>query len=604
MRKISLILLFFILSSSFSLAYIGTPGVDFVPNELIVKFKSSANIQSNTQAKAFAQSLSQESISNSQKAFPVIRKINTVGLERIYVIDFNPNADLEKIITAYKKNPNIEYTEPNWYGEPQATPNDPNYPDILTVNQSGLRSLTPERGWDYTTGSPIVIIAEPDSGISIIENGTPFTNQEFLDKIYINTKDPINGIDDDNNGCIDDYYGCDINLYDGKNLSDLSTISHGTRIAGILAANTNNTIGIAGTCWNCKILLIKISTPGDIRTDLSVSRGVRWAIDNNANIISMSTGFSTNSSLLSDSASDADRNDIIYVAAAGNQNNNPSLAAIYPGSYITVLGIAGLFDNETKWISTSSLGSNYGAWVDVSAPAFKVISTLRNGNIGVPNSGLSGTSFAAPFVAGEAGLILSRWPSLSKKQVEYIIKDAVDNINDSNPGFEGLLGTGRINITKAMEFGCSDKTFLRSCSTTKPYYCDFDSNNLPVLSINISMCGWCQDTDGGIVNNTAGNVTYFDQSGALINNQDTCQSKNTLIEYYCASNISASTSISCSTGTECRSGECTKLIYSGGSPFIFKRFTVSEIPPIEQSPQIFGFLVPISRFLRFLIPAL
>lgn len=603
MIKILMLLAFLILISPFSVAYIGTAGVDFVPNQIIVKFNPGTNIQNRAQAKLFLQGLSPEIISNSQKAFPVIKKINTVGLDRIYVIDYNPNIDLEKIINAYKNNPNIEYAEPNWYGQVQTVPNDPNYPNILSMNQSGLRSITPENAWSYTSGDSNIIVAIPDSGVGVLENNIPFTHQELINSIYINTNEILqDNIDNDNNGCIDDYYGCDINLYDGKNLSDLSTTSHGTRIAGIIAANTNNALGMAGTCWNCKIMVIKISTSGDLRTELSVSRGVRYAIDNNANIISMSTAFSTNSSLLIDSATDANRNDTIYIAAAGNQNNNVG-AAIYPGSYNTVLGIAGLDDKGKRWNSTSTLGTNYGLWVDVSAPAVKIISTLRNGNVGLPNSALSGTSFAAPFVAGQAGLILSMWPGLTKAQVEHIIKSTADNIDSLNPGFEGQLGTGRINLTRSLEFGCSDQTRLRTCNG--PFYCDFiGSSTTTALNVNITMCGSCSDTDSGINENVTGQITYFDDTGTQVTQKDTCQNKNSLTEYYCQTNQSQTISISCGTGRECAAGACIQAQpkTQGGSP-IYKKARPSDT---QQSPgeEILAFLIPISRFLRFIIPVI
>lgn len=592
MKKVSIFLLAILLVIPFSSAYIGIPGVDFVPNELIVKFKSSANIQNNDQAKSFLQGLSPETISKSERAFPVIRKINTVGLDRIYVIDFNPHVDIEKIIIAYKKNPNIEYVEPNWYGESQTVPNDPNYPNILSINQSGLRSLTPEKAWDYTTGSSSIVIAN-------IDRGTNFSSTELASKIYINTADPINGSDDDNNTCIDDYYGCDVTFGNGANLNDLSSTSHGTRISSIFGALSNNAIGMAGTCWDCKIMIVKMTTLSAI----DLSRGVRYAVDNNANVISVSTGFletQVNLSLLNDTANYADSNNVVYVAAAGNQNNiNPQW---YPAIYPTVLGVAGLFDDGRRWSDLAG-ASNYGTWVGVSAPAHNVTSLLRNGNVGLPSGGRSGTSFAAPFVAGEAGLILSRWPGLIKKQVEYIIKDSVDNINASNPGFEGLLGTGRINLTKAMEFGCAPGVFLRTCQG--PNYCDFMPNTTTLsMSLNLQMCGYCNDTDNGINENITGITTFYDDFGLLANNTDTCQNKNTVKEYYCASNQSAFTPVNCAIGTECKSGACVLIPPTGGSPFIFKKQKVSDIQPIEKSPQIFGFLAPIARFLRFLIPAI
>ena len=117
------------------------------------------------------------------------------------------------------------------------------------------------------------------------------------------------------------------------------------------------------------------------------------------------------------------------------------------------------------------------------------------------------------------------------------------------------------------------------------------------------MCGQCQDTDSGINENITGNVTYFDQAGAQVIDQDDCQNKNTLTEYYCASNQSISTSINCGQGKECKTGSCVTgpppLI--GGSP-VYKKRIITEI---QKSPEkVLGFLIPISRFLRFIIPAL
>jgi hypothetical protein len=233
-------------------------------------------------------------------------------------------------------------------------------------------------------------------------------------------------------------------------------VGHGTLIAGLIGAEANNNEGIAGICWNCRIMPLKIHNNQFSRTQSNTALAIKYAADNGADIISMSIGRYTNSNLEEDAAQYAYEKGCIQVCAAGNDNIYK--LEDYPLSYDCVIGVAGTNEkdercDEDDW--GSPYGSNYGEVIDVAAPANDIFSTMPTYQVLFNEESwfsldmnydyLDGNSFAAPHVAGIAALLLSTSPDLTYEEIRNIISTNVDPYDS-----EYYIGTGRVNAYKAL----------------------------------------------------------------------------------------------------------------------------------------------------------
>ncbi|PNX45814.1 MAG: hypothetical protein BV456_13120 [Thermoplasmata archaeon M8B2D] len=298
--------------------------------------------------------------------------------------------------------------------------------------------------WDLETGNSTVIIAFVDSGID-------YNHPDLASKIWCNVDEiPDNGIDDDGNGYIDDVRGWDF-YYDDNDPLDEN--GHGTICAGIAAAVTNNGVGIAGVCWNCQIMPLKVD--GLYNTEDIPSYwidAIYYAVNNGADIISMSLGIEYYHQQLENAVNYAYNNGVFLTASAGNQGWSDEH---YPAAYENVVGVAATNDEDKRMENAGqwSASSNYGSWVDVAAPGEDIFSTMPTYHVTFNDYGfnydymgeLCGTSCSAPQVAGLAGLLLSKNSSLTPNELKMIICGTVDPYNSTYD-----LGTGRINAHKAL----------------------------------------------------------------------------------------------------------------------------------------------------------
>lgn len=300
--------------------------------------------------------------------------------------------------------------------------------------------------WDVERGDSAVTIAILDTGV---DTGHP----DLAAKMWRNDDEiPANGIDDDGNGFIDDVKGWDFGVGDSDpdpqatlDSTGIDVGFHGTFCAGIAAAATNNGDGIAGASWESRIMPLKISEPdGDITT-AAIGGAFLYALDQGASIISMSFGAHADTGAASDevpaffqSLTDlATAQGTLCVASAGNESDS---IRVYPAAIDDVLGVgASDFNNERASFS------NWGPWVDIAAPGSLMWSTIcRNYTFNTVNQLLyilafgwdsvnpymygDGTSFAAPLVAGAAGLVRARYPSLTPAQVRQHLVSTGDAI--------------------------------------------------------------------------------------------------------------------------------------------------------------------------------
>ena len=361
---------------------------------------------------------------------------------------------MKKIITSFF----VVFTF--FIGSSQAAivPNDPFF-----SNQWYLSKIRADSAWEKITDSPHTVIAVIDSGIQI-------DHPDLKNNIWINTKEIAgDDLDNDHNGFIDDIFGWDF----VNNVPDPSPkftegwteagVSHGTMVAGIIAAHGNNNTGVTGVTWRAKIMALKaLNDKGEGRVS-DVIRAIDYAINNGADIINLSFSSLNYSEGLQEAIYRAHAAGIMIVAAAGNEQANGTgyntdQTKIYPACYDgrligenMVIGVAATdaLDQKTRF-------SSYGfSCIDIAAPGISFFNTVTNGYVSGADKYYdgywSGTSMAAPLVSATLALIQQANPELSRRETVNILFAAADNISRLNPEYLGQLGNGRLNTNRAVE---------------------------------------------------------------------------------------------------------------------------------------------------------
>jgi subtilisin family serine protease len=390
---------------------------------------------------------------NSVKTF--LQKNNSgTGLDKIVIIKYDSNDDPNFVANQLKTTGEVEWAEPKFMYPVCSTPNDPSF-----GSQFSLIKINAPAAWDITTGDTTIIIG-------IVDTGVDWPHPDLAANIYRNWAEiPGNGIDDDNNGFVDDYHGWDFGGLGNNRIAtpDNNPIEdrpdHGTHVAGIASAVTNNGIGIASIGYKCKILPVKTSED-DIR-DLGAPlisfgfEGIVYAADNHARVINCSWGGGGFSLLGQETIDYAMSKGAVVVCAAGNDN---STETFYPANYNGVLSVASTTSTDAR-----SSFSNYGHGIGVCAPGSGIYSTWQPDTYATE----SGTSMASPLAAGVCALVASKFPQYTADQIREQVRVNCDDISAQNPGFINMLGKGRINAFKAV-----NNTNSESCRATKVTFSD------------------------------------------------------------------------------------------------------------------------------------
>ncbi|MDQ0255211.1 subtilisin family serine protease [Evansella vedderi] len=339
------------------------------------------------------------------------------------IIIRDTNRSTEELMELWSNDPSIMYMEPNYMYSKQhvtrssnrrsvphyfgrfdgfETPND----EFYEPYQWNLTQIFTEPGWNISIGERGVPIAIIDSGIDP-------DHKDLAAKIT----DGYNAFED--NGAYEDDNG------------------HGTHVAGIAGAITNNMDGIAGVSWYNPLLAVKSLDHNAEGSSLSIAKGIVWAVDNGAKVINLSLGDSHDSDIMYEAIKYAYDKDVVLIAASGNDNVDTPM---YPAAYEEVLAVAAVDPHREK-----AVFSNFGYHIDVTAPGEHIPSTY----VGDQYVIMSGTSMSAPHVAGLAGLIRSLDPNLTNEEIYDIICYTSDDLGVE--GYDPYYGFGEINIQRALE---------------------------------------------------------------------------------------------------------------------------------------------------------
>jgi subtilisin family serine protease len=348
------------------------------------------------------------------------------------------------------------YVEPNMIDHACLWPNDP---EFTGWKQWGLHNIgqNPPNGtfdadidapeaWDSTTGSSSVIVSVLDSGIPMVSGSLSHPDLDKPSKMIL---------------------GIDL-VGDGEGVRDKN--GHGTHVAGIISAETNNGVGVAGVSWDSRIMVIQVFNSSGSGSHEAFRDGMIYSTDNGAHVVNYSGGGSPSSTKIHGVAY-ADSHDVLLAAAAGN---NYGGSVIYPAAYATTYQNV-ICVSSTGHTDHVSSFSSIGSQVSVAAPggfgaafdANDIYSTMPNYYVSLNGSGISqnygycyGTSMASPMVAGAAALILSANSSLLPSEVRGILEETADQVGgyyyDPGTGKSTQLGHGRINAYAAVVLATQD----------------------------------------------------------------------------------------------------------------------------------------------------
>ncbi|MGK7891490.1 MAG: S8 family serine peptidase [Leptolyngbyaceae cyanobacterium] len=469
-------------------------GEDYVADEIIIKFKDSADFASADFVAATRSMASKAGATTISRAYGA-------GMER-WSLDA---LTIEEAIARYSDHPLVEYIQPNYIIKAATLPNDGNFNQLWGLNNTGQTGgvvdadIDAPEAWELQTKNNAVVVG-------VIDSGVDYTHPDLVNSMWTNTGEiPNNGIDDDNNGYIDDYYGYDFANGDSDPFDD---DGHGTHVAGTIAATRDNNIGVAGVSSSAKIMALKFLDASGSGTTFAAIEAIEYATMMGADITNNSWGGGGFSQALLDAIAAAGEAGQLFVAAAGNSNLNNDIVLEYPASYDldNIISVA-----STTASDTLSSFSNYGATsVDLGAPGSGILSTVPGGGY----ASFNGTSMAAPHVTGVASLILAERPDLTPTEVKQILLNSVDPID----ALKDITVTGgRLNAYNALS------TALASSTLAGSQWNDIDADG--VWDENESgLAGWTiflDENNNGIldsgetstVTDSDGDYAFFVQAG-------------------------------------------------------------------------------------------
>ena len=464
---------------------------NYAPGEVIVKLKAGASqLQAGDrserlmriarlagdQADASSQNPAEQLVGvTSNKRVGEI--ISQRGLDRVFVLKVDPATDIDSMVSQLRLLDEIEYAEPNYLVKlGSVIPNDPGFSQQWALLNNGVyvdnfpatpnADIKADQAWDITEGSPDVIVAVADTGLDL-------SHPDLVHNIYTNPKEIAgNGIDDDNNGYVDDVHGFNVADQNGD-VSDAQ--GHGTLMAGIIAAEMNNGIGISGVCQS-KVMPVRFYRrygPDPVQYSANVADAARaliYSIAAGASIINASWTTLLNPGEVPDEAAQALQDAVkatndagaLLVCIAGNDGYDLDYSKVYPGSFglPNEIIVAASDYNDEIWhpfLNPFVIITGFGPHsVHLTAPGVSVLTTQAHGDCFLctqdsnPDNWYSredGSSISAALVSGVAALLKSKYPNDSGVLLKQRILRGVEVRDGLSPY---VITSGRLNAAGAL----------------------------------------------------------------------------------------------------------------------------------------------------------
>jgi thermitase len=355
------------------------------PGQILVKFRTQTPPQDQVEALGAL-------------TLPVLEVLPDLLVQRVAV----PEGQEQMVIQALSEDPRVEYAELDYVVHATIIPND----TYFYLQWAPLKIQAPA-AWDQTTGTSDLIIA-------IVDTGVDLNHPDLNDKIVAGW----------------DFVNDDASAQDDH--------GHGTHVAGIATAETNNGQGVAGVSWGARIMPIKVLDKNGDGYYSDVAQGVSYACNHGAQIINLSLGGSEPSNTLRDALEQVYQDGCLITAAAGNGGGN---GVDYPAKYVQAIAVA-----ATDRTDQRASFSDYGPEIDVAAPGVDIWSTLWPHTY----NSKTGTSMSTPYVAGLAALLWSVCPQLTNTEVRSVIESTAKDLGSA--GWDPYYGFGRIDADKAIEY--------------------------------------------------------------------------------------------------------------------------------------------------------
>lgn len=422
--------------------------------------------------------LNQLGASGAEQKFPRAlppskEKPGSVELRGIYQFRYPAALPLGKVRQLLLSTGLVSYVEPLYQREPLYQPNDP-LADSTIVNQAAtqyyLKKTQTYRAWDLDKGDSTIVIG-------ITDTGTRFSHQDLRGQIKLNYADPIDGIDNDNDGYVDNFRGWDTADRDNDPSVGPPYGGHGVLVAGCAVARPDNGKGLAGVGFKCRYLPLKIY-PSTAAGAFGGYEAIVYAADHGCKIINVSWGGTGYKSQYEQDVINyaALNRDAVVVVAAGNANQELDF---YPASYDNVVSVAGVSPSDRQVLT-------YSYRVTLSAPGDLILTTSADHDSAYVAVG--GSSFACPIVAAAAGLVRHRFPQLTAAQVAAVLRRTTDDIYavPGNTTLVGKLGTGRLNVRRALSVGPAQTAVrIRSQRLSRPRLLAADTARLTLTTENL-----------------------------------------------------------------------------------------------------------------------
>ncbi|WP_069473001.1 S8 family serine peptidase [Candidatus Marithrix sp. Canyon 246] len=405
---------------------------EFSKDQILVKLKSNAN------ASSLVNIYSDVGVSH-------VKTFQNIGISLVEITDQNKTVD-EILESLNKYDQVVEYAEPDYMMQIDSIPNDPRFDELWGLHNTGQSGGTNDadidasEAWNNHTGDSTLVVG-------VIDTGVDYNHEDLAANMWVNPNEIAgNGIDDDNNGYIDDVHGINAINDDGDPMDDNG---HGTHVSGTIGGVGDNGIGVTGVNWNVKIMALKFLSAGGSGSTSDAIETLEYAImmktqhGVNIKMTSNSWGGGGSSQAMRDAIDASQNAGMLFIAAAGNSGTDNDASPHYPSSYDlpSVIAVAST-DRNDNLSSFSCFGANS---VDLAAPGSSILSSTP----GNQYASYSGTSMATPHVAGAAALLWAANPNDSYADIKAKLMGTVDQLASLSGK---MISGGRLNINNAL--GC------------------------------------------------------------------------------------------------------------------------------------------------------